>query len=405
MNSIFGWKLKYRPRDWQVEAINYWKESYAGIVKVVTGGGKTIFAQLCILEFFNRYPNGQVLIVVPTVALLDQWYISLQDELFVQPNEIGLLSGREKIDDKVSKPIVVAVLNSARNYSKKFAGLRPTFLIVDECHRAGSLKNSQALEGDFVATLGLSATPEREYDSGFEDFLVPKLGPVIYSYSYKDAAKDEILSKFTLINVRFDLLPDEDKEYKSLTRRIAMLMEKNVEENQDKIKRLLLKRASVISSASMRIPIAVKIAEMNKGEKTVIFHEKTSSANSIYRLLLERGHSATIYHTGLGPALRRENLRMFRKGMFDFLVCCRALDEGLNIPEASVGIIASSTASSRQRIQRLGRILRKAKGKENAVIYTLYATQEEYERLAKEAASFSEIATVSWQVGGVNKHF
>ena len=81
------------------------------------------------------------------------------------------------------------------------------------------------------------------------------------------------------------------------------------------------------------------------------------------------------------------------------LVCCRALDEGINVPEASVAVIASSTASQRQRIQRLGRILRTAKGKDQAEVYTVFATEEERKRLEAEEAKLEGITSVTWQQG------
>ena len=65
-------------------------------------------------------------------------------------------------------------------------------------------------------------------------------------------------------------------------------------------------------------------------------------------------------------------------------ITCRALDEGFNVPETEVGIIAASTATRRQRIQRLGRVLRPVKGKETAVVYSLVATEPEIKRLREE---------------------
>jgi superfamily II DNA or RNA helicase len=62
--------------------------------------------------------------------------------------------------------------------------------------------------------------------------------------------------------------------------------------------------------------------------------------------------------------------------------------------------MASSTASHRQRIQRLGRILRPSKGKVEATVYTLYATDEERDRLLLEAQGLSEISSVTWLEGG-----
>jgi superfamily II DNA or RNA helicase len=396
-----GWKLALKPREWQVVALERWRESQAGIVQVVTGGGKTVFAQLCLLEFFASDEVGQALIIVPTVSLLDQWCLALQDELNVSPDQIGLLSGQERPNG--DEPIIIAVINTARRFSASFAQDRRAFLIVDECHRAGSPSNSRALDGPFRATLGLSATPEREYDDAFISVISPRLGPIIYEYTYRDAAKDGVISPFSLTNIHVEMLEDEKEKYLRLSRSIARCLRKGhvIEGEEDRLKRLLQQRAAVSGNATMRIPVAVKLIEEHRGERAVIFHERIEAANTILSLLKKRGHRATIYHSEVGPTVRRDNLRLFRKGLFDVLVCCRALDEGINVPEASVAVIASSTASQRQRIQRLGRILRKAKGKEAATVYTLFATDEEKARLEREETNLEGITTVIWHQGRV----
>lgn len=393
-----GWSLRYSARDWQITALEAWKPARRGIVEVVTGGGKTVFAQLCLLEFFHAEKDGQALIIVPTVSLLDQWWVSLQEEMGVSQSEIGLLSGREKVEG--NEPIIIAVINSARHFTEEFSKERKVFLIVDECHRAGSPSNAKALRGEFSATLGLSATPEREYDEGFATYIAPRLGPIIHNYTYVDASKDGVISPFSLTNVRVELLEDEEEKYRKLTRSIALALRKGgAGEDDDRLKRLLQQRAAVVSNATKRIPVAVKLVEMHKGERAVIFHERIEAANHILAILRARGHRATVYHAEIGPTIRRDNLRLFRKGLFDVLVCCRALDEGINVPEASVAVIASSTASQRQRIQRLGRILRTAKGKKNASVYTIFATDEERKRLAAEEANLEGITSVSWHLG------
>ena len=89
-------------------------------------------------------------------------------------------------------------------------------------------------------------------------------------------------------------------------------------------------------------------------------------------------------------------LGYFARAFFDILITCRALDEGINVPETAVAIIASSTASMRQRIQRLGRVLRPAKDKSEATIYTFYATDVEEHRLKEEAQRLAELTTVTW---------
>ncbi len=89
-------------------------------------------------------------------------------------------------------------------------------------------------------------------------------------------------------------------------------------------------------------------------------------------------------------------LTSYRRGELDVLVTCRALDEGFNVPETEIGIIAASTATRRQRIQRLGRVLRPAEGKSGALIYTLVATKPEVVRLHEEEAELEGVADVTW---------
>ena len=395
--------LKFPAREWQERALEKWETDRRGIVQVVTGGGKTVFAQMCLQVFFEATDNGQALIIVPTVSLLDQWWVALQEESGVQPEHIGLLSGQETCEG--DEPIVISVINSARTFTQEFSRERTLFLIVDECHRAGSPSNARALLGEFAATLGLSATPEREYDDGFDTYISPQLGPIIHEYTYVDAARDGVISPFSLTNVRVDLLPDEEEQYRKYSRSIASVRRTaSGDDAEEKLKRLLQLRAAVSSTATRRIPVAVKLVELHKGERAVIFHERIEAANHILSLLRTRGHRATIYHAEIGPQARRDNLRLFRKGLFDVLVCCRALDEGINVPEASVAVVASSTASSRQRIQRLGRILRTAKSKDVASVYTIFATGEERRRLELEETDLEGITNVSWYQGRTDTH-
>jgi superfamily II DNA or RNA helicase len=74
----------------------------------------------------------------------------------------------------------------------------------------------------------------------------------------------------------------------------------------------------------------------------------------------------------------------------------RALDEGFNVPETEVGSIATSTATPRQRIQRLGRVLRPTEGKNGATVYTLVATEPEIQRLREEEQDLEGVADVTW---------
>ena len=128
----------------------------------------------------------------------------------------------------------------------------------------------------------------------------------------------------------------------------------------------------------------------------MVFHEDIDSASQIYKILEQRKNKVAIYHSEMSPQLRRLNLKKFRKGLIDVLVCIRALDEGVDIPEAEVAVIAAATNSRRQRIQRIGRVVRKNPGKDTARIYSVYATDSERDILLQESNSFAGVAKVKW---------
>lgn len=394
------WAARFRPRRWQEEALALWQERERGVVSVVTGGGKTAFAELCMLAFRDRYPQGRFIIVVPTAALLDQWYVSLEEDLGVGESEIACYSGLDHPDKP--RAVNLLVVNTARAQASKISRGAPSFLIVDECHRVGSPANALALRGDYAAALGLSATPEREYDEGFEQHVSPTLGEIIYRYDYRQAAQDGVVSPFEIVNVKTDLLPDEEDAFRALSRRAA-LEAKRISDghgSEDKLKRILQQRAAVSATAVMRLPVAAKLVDEHRGERTLVFHERVEAANRLLAIVRQRRHNATIYHTGIGATIRRDNLRLFRRGLFDVLISCRALDEGTNVPETTVAVIASATASHRQRVQRLGRVLRPAPGKAAAVVYTIYATEQEERRLRAEEQEMDGVAAVRWLRGG-----
>ena len=394
------WSLRLPPRVWQEQALTKWLgRDMHGVASVVTGGGKTVFAFLCMREFRKRHPDGRIIVVVPTMTLLDQWSVGLQHEFAVSSEEIACFSSQEKA--RRPRAVNVLVINTARRKVHELLVDSETFLIVDECHRAGSRENAKALQGHFVATLGLSATPHREYDDGFQEHVVPTLGPVIFEYTYTSARKDGVVTPFDLVNVQVTMLPHEQKEYDRFTKRASILLRRMRVDHrvgllEEQLKRVLQRRAAVSGNAIMRLPVAARLVENNRGARTIVFHERVSAAESLFQTLRQRHHSVCLYHSKIGPDVRRDNLRLFRRGVFDVLISCRALDEGMNVPETTVAVIASSTASSRQRIQRLGRVLRPVAGKDRALIYTIYATDQERARLDKEAGDLEGVARVEW---------
>jgi superfamily II DNA or RNA helicase len=375
-------------RAWQKEALALWKSAgNRGIIEVVTGGGKTIFALSCIREIKAE----TTLVIVPTVALLDQWWEETASFFGVSLDDINIVSSSGRIR---SGTVNLAVLNSA---SKLNLGKRtlPYFLIVDECHKAASKKFRSALDGSPAATLGLSATPERPYDEGLEEVLIPKLGEIIYRYTYKNALRDKVIVPFELKNVVFDLEPERQAEYDKLTKAIGRAISNNGMEDERTIA-LLLRRARVMNLSVNRIRLALRLVLAHKGNRTIVFHEDIEACNVIQEVLSEAKVPSGVYHSKMKLRHRAEVLSAYRQGELDVLITCRALDEGFNVPETEIGIIAASTATRRQRIQRLGRVLRPVSGKPIATIYSLVATDPEIKRLREEEKDLEGVAEVTW---------
>ena len=375
-------------RAWQIDAQRAWElAGHRGIVSVVTGGGKTVFALACV----ERIKPLATLVVVPTTALLEQWWEEVANYFGLELDEVNIVTGTLRF--KLGA-VNIAVLNTAAKLPGRLTE-RGCFLVVDECHKAASERFRRVLQVPASATLGLSATPERQYDNGLEEVLVPALGPVIYSYDYGDALRDGVIVPFEMRNVVFDLESERQVEYDKLTKAIAKSIHHHGAEDEKTIA-LLLKRSRVLNLSMNRIRLTLKLVVAHRGKRTLVFHEDIQACDLIHSVLAEHGVPSGVYHSAMKSKERAAMLRDFRRGVIDVLVTCRALDEGFNVPETELGVIAASTATRRQRIQRLGRIVRPAEGKASAVVYTLVATGPEIERLKQEEDRLEGVATASW---------
>lgn len=373
-------------RRWQSEALEVWEQNgRKGIVGAVTGGGKTVFA----LSAIARVKIETTLIVVPTIALLEQWWDETAAFFNVRLDDINVIRGRPRMR---AGTINLAVMNTATKIPPISSNL---FLIVDECHKAASPKLRAVLELPKHAALGLSATPERPYDEGLEEVLVPALGPVLYRYTYREALADGVIVPFYLKNIVFELEPDGQREYDKLTRAIARSIDRLGPEAPESVA-LMLRRARVLNLSMARVRLALRLVARHRGQRILIFHESVEACILIHEVLIENGVKAGIYHSKMSMRERAEMLTDYRTGNVEVLVTCRALDEGFNVPETEIGIIAASTATRRQRIQRLGRVLRPAAGKDGATIYTLVATKPEIDRLRAEEIELEGVAEASW---------
>ena len=200
---------------------------------------------------------------------------------------------------------------------------------------------------------------------------------------------------FELRNVVFELEEETQADYDKLTQSIARCISKEGPESEKAVA-LMLKRARVLNLSLNRVKLALKLVAKHAGSQILVFHEDIDACEVIHQVLRGNGVPSGVYHSRMPLRERAVVLLRYRRSEIRVLVTCRALDEGFNVPETEVGIIAASTATRRQRIQRLGRILRPAEGKSTAVIYSLVASGPEISRLKAEEADLEGVAEVSW---------
>lgn len=382
-------------RDWQEKAFPLWWADKRGIVKVVTGGGKTIFAIHCLTKYLEEERSKSILIVVPSIALLDQWR-EVMSQTF-DSKDITINGGGQQPED-VTK-ICITTVDSVKNIINK-VDAENTLLVVDECHKIGTEKRGEMLTNNWHATLGLSATPERDYDDNFYIIIKRILGDIIFDYDYIDAREDEVIVNFKLLYGYAAMLPEEEDKYtkftKNIQRRAATIGGSNM--NDYPLKMLIFNRARLVKNSKNRIPYGVELLLKHKRESWIVFTENKKQAKEFNKIINKKGFKSGIYNTDLNDEERLHNLTAFKNRELNVLVSCTALDEGFDMPEADGAMILSASSSKRQRIQRMGRVLRITANKENALIVTVYSSKTEFTKLREESNRYKlEGVPVKWQ--------
>ena len=396
---------------WQQDCLRLWFENGCrGVAGVATGAGKTHLALEAAARLRETLPGKtlRVRIIVPQVFLAHQWKSEIASFFGMHEREIGLWFGGRK--DSPDRPFMVYVLNSARYcvsrhiLSDIHAG-DPVFLICDEAHHFGSKENAhvfdfvpQAKEGD-VYSLGLSATPESER---FKDVIAPAIGPLFFRYGIEEATRHCITAPYKLFHVSVPFLAEEQAEYDILSDRIAWAKAALLKvcpnffstgladhirkldqlirgggkaaDAAARLKSLYFQRKHILVFAESRVECGLELGRLlTAGQKTIFFTERIATANRLFEGLssLFPG-KAGLYHSAMHPNQKSLSLERYREGRTRMLVCCRALDEGLNVPDTEAAVVISSSAGELQRIQRIGRVLRKTPGNIPKRIFYLY---------------------------------
>jgi superfamily II DNA or RNA helicase len=423
---------------WQQQCVDAWfSAGRRGVLKVVTGAGKTILA-LAIAEKLQQTTERdlRVAIVVPTVVLLTQWRDEIVARSNLPPGAIGLLGAGSDETFNTDTRILICVLNSAARKLPEIvrkAGVGGSLLlVVDECHRAGATEMRRVLTTERAFSLGLSATPERETDHVQQDDLTEpqvdesygpiafdesvlgkQLGPVIFELSYADAIDLGVLPPFRIVHYGLTLLPPESANYERISREITTLRQdlerpgrrglglirwcrSKAAANNPSAARLLAltaQRKRLLFQMAERTKATVKILRdafaENPSSRAILFHESIEQVMALFKSLRAEGFPVVAEHSEFPDSMRAEALRLFRQGTAQVIVSARSLIEGFNVPSADLGIVVAASSSVRQRVQTLGRLLRKSRAhdgsEKHATLYVLYAADTVDELIYEKA--------------------
>lgn len=417
--------LDVQLRPYQIDACRAWMEKGGrGQLVMATGSGKTMTALASAVQLLKEH--GQLFIVVacPFQHLVDQW--SAEAERFgFRP--LQAYQSRHRWENTLNSRIldynlghrthVTVVTTHATLCSQVMqASLSrvtgPSLLIADEVHHLGAEEGRRNLPREMKYRLGLSATPERWFDEEGTLALRDYFGEPVFEFSLKDAIAENCLSEYYYYPHLVELRPHELEEYEQLTRRIAQLFDSTMNPQQAQLLEALLRqRADILNRAENKLAVLSQLMRKKDNVHHTLFYCAPGQIDQVLRLLgNEFGLHVHRFTVEESAEERRRLLTDFASGRLQALVAIRCLDEGVDVPSTHVAYILASSSNPREFIQRRGRILRKAPGKEHAVIHdlitvpslsyhakawSLEAFNVERKILKRELARFREFANAS----------
>lgn len=360
----------------QKQIVRKWAaNSYKGIVKAVTGSGKTFIGILAINDVLTKRPNANIVVVVPTLYLKQQW---------------------ENILNEFKLTVKVLVINTASK-----TRISCDLLIIDEIHTAGAEYWFNVFDViEYKAILGLTATLERS--DGRHNLILEKV-PIVDEITLEEALREGYISDYKIYNLPVELTKGEQLDYRKTLNNYMYYerllggkfeawnqantrLQKSNKENyttDEKREALMFlryvnKRKSILHNAFNKVQVTRDILNLYPDRKSIIFCESIDFAEKIDDVLAKQ---SVIYHSRLTVKQKKEAIARFKDGRtsINVLTSVRALDAGVDISGVNLGICCAGTSKSLQSIQRLGRSIRVNENGTIAYYFNLYVkdTQEE----------------------------
>lgn len=421
-----------KPRDYQMLAFENWKNNgQQGLFAMATGTGKTITSLNCLLEIYKRNGYYKAIILVPTITLVNQWekecwkfnfgnIIKVYSKNAEWRSKIELLQMAEKYRKPNEPTQNFIIISTYASYAREnvFSILNSferakVLFIADEAHNMGSpsiLKRLGTI--NYLRRIGLSATPERQFDEDTNKKLYRFFGAekkFTFEYSMEEAIQKGVLCRYYYYPHLVKLTDEEMANYVELSEKISKYFNYNSGEFDKKdeiLMGLLLARKRIIHKAVNKLDAFKKIVKeryekngnlkysliyVPEGNKPDYFPEadlfdKTEQVVDdalsdhlidIYTEAVMRiDKYITVRKFVSGQKDREEILADFSKGKLQVLTSMKCLDEGVDVPRSELAIFCASTGNPRQFIQRRGRVLRKHPDKYMAEIHDLVVAPE-----------------------------
>lgn len=414
-NTVAGSDIKLR--DYQREAVDQWfANGCRGLFQMATGTGKTVTALAALSEYLQQHDDQTITVIaVPVTHLARQWADEM--ELFTFDNAkflFGTLNADWKRDlSRVTTNIDLGIRDSAviitthttlsdDYFREKIREPDCTkILIGDEVHRQGSDDQSKGLLSAFDARIGLSATPERYYDEEGSEYLLDYFGSIVYEYTLSDAIP-RFLSPYEYHPIIVEMTPEELEKYQEMSRKLGIISASD-DVDDEVAERLANVRANIVKSAENKYNALRDILGDIDDPDHLLVYTNPDQITDVQRILNEYNIKQHKFTYEEDDDQRQQLLQRFDNGEWDALVAMRCLDEGVDVESTRQAVLMSNSGNPMQFIQRRGRVLRQADGKDKAILYDMIVVptktpsedirQSEQRILEKELDRFDEFAS------------
>ena len=412
------------PREYQKKAFDSWKKSQCGLFNMATGTGKTLTSLNCLLQIYKQFGYYKAIILVPTVTLVEQWEKECRKFNFQHivkvcsknknwKGEIDRLTMKENFNP-TNSPINYVVISTYASFARDnvfhdvMSLSKKCLLIADEAHNMGSkriLDRIDSVGKRFKRRIGLSATPERQFDEKGNKELrrfFNSENEYTFVFSMEDAINNKFLCEYYYFPHVVRLCDDEMYDYMEISQKLGKIYRYNggyLDLDDEIVRALLLKRRRIIHKARNKQDAFKNIIEERYKEKgnlkyTLVYVPeglKPDSIADVYdssdvveddmeadklideytQIVMNVSNTITVRKFVSGQKNREAILEDFENGDLEVLTSMKCLDEGVDVPRSELAIFCASTGNPRQFIQRRGRILRTHKDKRYAYIHDL----------------------------------